>query len=144
MSSRKSKLGISETESVADELLAGTVAVLVCRRGWTIGWANGAAMRLLGTRPAGRKLQDFLGVEDTDPSGTAVGPGVRQFRREDGRLFWAFVATSKSRSGRVLQILEADSYIRERDRLAYQETLWRHAIEAAGHAVWDYNANNEA
>ena len=43
-----------------------------------------------------------------------------------------------------MQIFEADDYVRAGETLAYQESIFRHAIEAAEHAVWEYNANNEA
>src|SRR4029079_19777445 len=66
-----------------------------------------------------------------------------RFRRLDGSDFWAFAGVRESRRGHIWQIFEVDGYVRERDKLAYQESIWRHAIEAAEHGVWDYNANNE-
>ena len=127
---------------IARELMNGPVAVVACRLDWTVDWANASAVRLLGIDPTGRKLADFLNAgADT---GDAAKSSLMQFRREDGDPFWAFAAQSETQHGYVLQIFEADAYVRERDTLAYKESTWRHAIEAAEHGVWDYNANNEA
>ena len=120
----------------------GPVAVVACRLDWTVEWANVAAVRLLGTDPSGRPLADFVKADAN--GGDAAKSSLRQFERQDGDPFWAFTAQSETPHGHVLQIFEADDYVREREKLAYQESIFRHAIEAAEHAVWDYNANNEA
>ena len=127
---------------IARELMNGPVAVVACRDDWTIEWANASAVRLLGADPTGRKLADFVNADAG--SGDAAASSLMQFKREGGDLFWAFTAQSETLNGHVLQIFEADAYVRARDLLAYKESTWRHAIEAAEHGVWDYNANNEA
>ena len=127
---------------IARELMNGPVAVVACRLDWTVEWANASAVRLLGTDPTGRKLADFVNADAN--SGDAAKSSLMQFKRQDGDPFWAFTAQSETPHGHVLQIFEADAYVRERDTLAYKESTWRHAIEAAEHGVWDYNANNEA
>ncbi len=54
------------------------------------------------------------------------------------------LAISSAEHGYIVQIVKADHVGNRYAALHYQESTWRHAIEAAGHGVWDYNANNEA
>src|ERR1700752_1604774 len=137
-------LGPPDLAAIALELLAGPDAVLVCRADWTIAWASPSAISLLGSDLCGQKLSDFLDASADALAEGAAARSLRQFRRPGGNPFWAFTDISKSQSGHVLQICEAHDYVRERETRAYQESLFRHAIEAAEHGVWDYNANNEA
>jgi diguanylate cyclase (GGDEF)-like protein/PAS domain S-box-containing protein len=139
----KPSFGPSDTAAVAREVLGGALAVLVCRSDGAITYANPAASTLLGADPVGKMLPDVMAGESPHPL-RETGLIVRQFRRADGTEFRAFVLVSESRYGQIIHFAEADAYIRERDRLAYQETIWRYAIEAGGHAVWDYNTDNEA
>ena len=93
-----------------------------------------------------RPLSDFL---DGEPEALAAATAERAAAipaagRRRQNPFWAFTNVSNSQCGYVLQILEADEYVRAGETLAYQESIFRHAIEAAEHAVWEYNANNEA
>ena len=138
-------VGSADLAVIALELLAGPVAVLVCRADWTIAWANASATELLGGDPRQQPLSDILHGEPDSLAGSTGERALRQFRRPEGKSpFWAFTRTSDTASGHVLQIFEADDYVREREKLAYQESIFRNAIEAAEHGVWEYNANNEA
>ena len=146
-SGENGNVGSPDLAVIALELLAGPVAVLVCRADGTIGWANQSAISLLGVDPSQRPLSDFLDGEPEALADATAGHAPRQFRRAGGgekNPFSAFTNVSKSQSGYVLQIFEADDYVRAGETLAYQESIFRHAIEAAEHAVWEYNANNEA
>lgn len=136
-------LGPPLLAEIAYGLLTGPVAVVACRADWTVAWANAAAVRLLGADPARRPLADLVdgGVEALAAGANAGSPV--SFRRAGGTPFRAFTAVGEGTAGRIVQIFEADDYVRARDMLAYQESIWRHAIEAAEHGVWDYNANNE-
>ena len=128
-------------DAIAGELLPGPVAVLLCADDGRVAFANAAAARLFGFDPTRRPVAGLL-ADAPDPAAVSPSAPVR-FKREDGSDFWAFAAVAPSRLGRIWQLFEVDAYVRERDRLAYKESIWRHAIEAAEHGVWDYNANNE-
>jgi diguanylate cyclase (GGDEF)-like protein/PAS domain S-box-containing protein len=142
MSEDRTSAGPPAIAAIAYELLPGPVAVLLCRDG-RVAFANASAARLFGFDARGHAIGELL----ADASGATAEPASvsapLRFKRRDGSDFWAFAAIGKSRLGQLWQILEVDSYVRERDKLAYQESIWRHAIEAAEHGVWDYNANNE-
>lgn len=141
MSKEGTSPGPPAVDAIAAELLPGPVAILLSDGDGRILFANACAVRLFRGDPTGKAVAELL-AGPSDPSAEAPSAPQR-FRRGDGSEFWAFVALSPSRLGRIWQLFEADAYVRERDKLAYQESTWRHAIEAAEHGVWDYNANNE-
>lgn len=47
---------------------------------------------------------------------------------------------SHGEAGWQLQFADVSRLVKACDELQYSEAIWRHAIEAAGHGVWDYNA----
>ena len=128
------RAGRPDGAAIVREFLNGPVAILSCGFDWTVDWANRSAVQLLGADPTGHPLSDFLKDEPGSTSGYAMKSSLKQFNRPTGEPFWAFTAQSGTFDGHVLQIFEADDYVRERETLAYQESIFRHAIEAAEHA----------
>ena len=106
------KAGRPDGASIVRELLNGPVAILSCRFDWTVDWANRAAVQLLGADPIGHPLSDFLKDEPGSTSGDAMKSSLKQFNRPAGEPFWAFTAQSETSDGHILQIFEADAYVR--------------------------------
>ncbi len=141
-----SETGICNTEDLAPlarHLLEGPNGVLICNVSWKIIWANEAANKLLdpdGTSVVSQSFKSWFKRNEN----FKFTSELKEMRRASGSNFWATLSISETPDGKVVQLVPADHVGERYSALAYQESTWRHAIEAAGHGVWDYNANNEA
>lgn len=126
-----------------------SLALALCDRQWRItDITEGFAMLLCFRQDeiVGRNLDDVfelpgLRVMNGD---APLDLGLRSFRKADGAGLWLTLQTSPAEDGCFVQITDVGALIHERDTLAYQESIWRHAMKAAGHGVWEYNALTDA
>ncbi len=123
-------------------LLAGPNGVIVCDTSRTITWANDAATRLLDLSGASIVSKSFKLWFKRDEN-FKFESELKELRRPCGTTVWAMLSISKMDTSTIVHLIPADQVGHRYTGLAYQESTWRHAIEAAGHGVWDYNANNE-
>lgn len=70
--------------------------------------------------------------------------GLVKFEKSDGAHAWVFATSNQIADFCVIQLIDAQETGEHLSKLSYQESIWRQAIESAGHGVWDYNAKNEA
>jgi diguanylate cyclase (GGDEF)-like protein/PAS domain S-box-containing protein len=118
--------------------------MLACGPDGTIEWANIAAARMAGQGGEalkGKGLAVLLGDAASKLSATPSLVMLADFR---GPPLWVLAMAQERDGGSDVFLIGADEFARERESLAYQESIWRYALEAAGHGVWDYNSNNEA
>ncbi len=134
--------GISESQ-IAAQLVSGVHGVVSCDSKWNITWANAAASAILdpdGGSILGKPLKGWFKLNET----FKFASELKEMRCPSGDKCWVMLAINSCETGHVVQIVKADHVGNRYAALTYQESTWRHAIEAAGHGVWDYNANNEA
>lgn len=128
---------------LAEHVLAGPNGVIVCNSSWMITWANEAANKLLdanGTSVVTKFFTSWFKKNET----FKFENELKELKCLSGTANWAMVSINKLGNSSVVQLIPANELGRRYTALSYQEGTWRHAIEAAGHGVWDYNANNEA
>jgi diguanylate cyclase (GGDEF)-like protein/PAS domain S-box-containing protein len=128
---------------IAAGVLGGAHGVIACDSSWKITWANEAARAMLdpsGANVVGRPFNSWF---KRDEKFKFVSE-LREMKCPGGATYWAMLAISNFENGYTVQLVQADHIGNRYASLAYQESTLRHAIEAAGHGVWDYNANNEA
>jgi diguanylate cyclase (GGDEF)-like protein/PAS domain S-box-containing protein len=127
---------------------ANLAGVVICDSQWRILWANQLAENLFGsdrTHLAGRCIVDCIAITGRDaPSSKQLRPGLCEVKRDDGSRASVFVAVSQHNDLNVAHVHDAADLAKQFQDIAYQESIWRHAIESAGHGVWDYNSDNVA
>ena len=126
-------------------------------------YANGAFAEMLGWDAhgcRGMKFEDFI-HEDCDTACilnierllAGEGDSYRaecRLRHKDGDAVWTLASASSLRSdhsGRpiyaILQVMNIDRQKKAEEALAYSESRWNFALEAAGQGVWDYDARTD-
>jgi diguanylate cyclase (GGDEF)-like protein/PAS domain S-box-containing protein len=137
----------TNARAIVERLAGGPVGALVCSRDGVISCASEGAAAFLGAIASdlyGHKLTDFFGSEAADALAAGkTDPLLRQIKRRDGGLSWVLAVSRWNATTLDVFLIGADAFAREREALAYRESIWRYAVEAAGHGVWDYNAKNE-
>jgi diguanylate cyclase (GGDEF)-like protein len=128
---------------IAAGMLVGTHGVVACDFSWKITWANEAARAMLDPRGATIIGKPFNGWFKRDEK-FKFASELKEMNCPGGAKCWVMLAISSSENGHIVQLVQAEHVGNRYASLAYQESTLRHAIEAAGHGVWDYNANNEA
>jgi diguanylate cyclase (GGDEF)-like protein/PAS domain S-box-containing protein len=128
---------------LAEHLLAGPNGTIICSPSWKITWANDAAHELLGAGGESVVTKSFASWFKKDER-FKFENDLRELKCPNGTLVWAMVSISTRENSKIVQLIPANDVGRRYTALSYQEGTLRHAIEAAGHGVWDYNANNEA
>ena len=121
-------------------------AVLRCGDDCHITYANPAACRAFGVSQ-GQLVGKHFGLiadipgatEKSELAGCQSTTAPKRLKRLDGSTFWGLVQQIHIGGVSALQIVDVDDVMKERDELAYRESTWRYAIEAAEHGIWDYN-----
>jgi diguanylate cyclase (GGDEF)-like protein/PAS domain S-box-containing protein len=133
--------------AIVERLAAGPVGLLACTRDGAIFRASEGAAALMGMVASdieGHEITDFFGSEVAGAlvAGT-TDPLLRRIDQRDGGFAWVLAVSRWNGTALDVFLVGADAFAREREALAYRESIWRHAVAAAGHGVWDYNAKNE-
>ena len=93
---------------------------------------------LAAEKLAGRKLETLLDPDQGADTLALLESGEPvALRRRDGSTFRGLPFLSANRAGWTLQVADVDAIAARHDSLARRESTWRHAIEAAGHGVWE-------
>lgn len=126
--------------------LAGIAGILVCDSTWRILRINASATNLLKQETDFLIGQNLLERLATKPDGepARLKTGLCQLRNPDGSIVWVFAAVNRHADCFVVHVHDASDLAKQLNDITYQESIWRNAIESAGHGVWDYNANNVA
>jgi diguanylate cyclase (GGDEF)-like protein/PAS domain S-box-containing protein len=73
-----------------------------------------------------------------------------QLKHRDGSAIWALASASELRSEQtgkpiyvILQVVNIDRQKRAEEALAYSESRWNFALEAAGQGVWDHDIRTD-
>ena len=145
---------------VMENAAAGMALVGLDRR---LIYANGAFAEMLGYEPRGclgRTVEDIVHVACDAAFGLNVGRllagEVESYRTEcrlrhkDGEAVWVLASASSLRSdqtGRpiyaILQVMNIDRQKKAEAALAYTESRWNNALEAAGQGVWDHDVRTD-
>ncbi len=126
---------------LADTAAKDTWGIVACKADRTIVWANATAHDLL--LQVGETLigQSF----DTNPHlPLADCRGLQKIARPDGSNFWIFATNRPFEDVTLISFSDASEVAHHISSLSYEESIWRNAIQSAGHGVWDYNASNVA
>ena len=145
-SGENGNVGSADLAVIALELLAGPVAVLVCRADWHDRLGQCVGDRTARRRPScSSRCRTSWTSSRTRLSDPAAGRALRQFRRPGGKdPFWAFTKSARPSPAMSCRSSKPTTMCASTRRWPIRKALFRHAIEAAEHGVWDYNANNEA
>ena len=96
---------------IARELMNGPVAVVACRVDWTVELGQCVGRAAAGDRSHRTQAGGFRKRRCRLPA-TAANRRSCSSSGQDGDPFWAFTAQSETPHGHVLQIFEADAYVR--------------------------------
>ena len=125
---------------------AFSVAVVGCDDAFQISHVNMAACRAFGAT-----YQDLVGkhlslvadfpIEDVmlEEIVNASPAAPRCLKRMDGSTFWALLRGAKVGAVSAFQFFDVDDLMKDHEAIVYRESMWRHAIEAAEHGVWEYD-----
>ncbi len=105
--------------------------------------ANAAAaafFRVTAESLAGRQFDDLTATVADKRQHHALAFGATAFKRGTAELGWGIAHHDLLADHAVISITPCDRFAAEVNRLFYQESIWRNAVESADHGVWDYNA----
>jgi diguanylate cyclase (GGDEF)-like protein/PAS domain S-box-containing protein len=123
---------------VARSAIHGDTGRIVVDDKGHIVWANEAAHSLLDPLDCDVTAKPAL-------AWIAQSDALQEINRTDGTTFWALVTQNSTGDGhQIFHIQPADAVGQQFEALAYSESLWRNAVEASEHGVWDYNDKNQA
>jgi diguanylate cyclase (GGDEF)-like protein/PAS domain S-box-containing protein len=130
---------------IADQLQTSGVATIICDAAWNIVWQSKRAGQLFGEPVStSNVLPKWQNHSPSLNSKVDYPNGLIKFEIATGSHVWAFATCSQVADFCVIQLIDAKEIGEQLAKLSYQESIWRQAIESAGHGVWDYNAKNEA
>jgi diguanylate cyclase (GGDEF)-like protein/PAS domain S-box-containing protein len=126
-------------------IFKSSLALACCNSQWQITEITQGLATLLSFREdeiVGRSLDDVFELPGLRVmnGGQPLDLGLRTCRKANGSTLWVTLQTSPGEGGCFVQITDVSALIQERDEIAYKESIWRHAVQAAGHGVWEYNA----
>lgn len=115
-----------------------TGAVLCCNDAFHITHVNTAACSTF--RAAKQDLVgkhfDLINELPIDKDVPSEGPEPPRFLKKlDGSTFFALIREVQIGAISAIQIFDINDLMREHDDLAYRESTWRYAIEAAEHGI---------
>ena len=155
MNCDQSKLLILSTE-MPGILDAAPVAMAICDDSFRVVYANTAFEQCLGLpreQLVEKDLYHKLSLANKSDSAEvlpkASGTYTLNFARADSSEFWGIISISSYAAETasphyVVQITNIDAQKQEQAELAYQESMWRNAMNGARHGVWDYYAPNDS
>ena len=139
MSSRES----TRKAALAQDIAALSLATLQCDNRLIVRRANSAAAEMFGHAAAQLAGLPFDTLLEAGRDGGADCLAVLEsgqpqpFLRRDGSSFYGLAFLSAHRDGWTVQVADVDDIAVRHESLARRESTWRHAIEAAGHGVWE-------
>jgi diguanylate cyclase (GGDEF)-like protein/PAS domain S-box-containing protein len=129
-----------------DSLFSTSIAIIHCSADWRIIRASKGLLDLLcvdGDHLSGEVVQDLLPFPiDCEPALRPLATseaGYVRYEKKDGSILWLDVKFSPFDDGYLIQVCDVTRLVEQNHELAYTESIWRHAIEASGHGVWEYN-----
>ncbi|MBU0581923.1 MAG: EAL domain-containing protein [Alphaproteobacteria bacterium] len=133
---------------IAQDIAALALATLQCDNKLVITNANSAAAEMFGRSEdelAGRTLDALLepGCYSGPDCLAVLESGYPQpFLKRDGSSFFGLAFLSANRTGWTVQVADVDDIAVRHESLIKRESTWRHAIEAAGHGVWEVDTRS--
>ena len=138
----------SRKTAPSQDIAALSLATVQCDNRLLVSNANSAAAEMFGlseSELAGRRLDALLepGCYSGPDCLAVLESGYPQpFVRRDGSSFFGLAFLSASRNGWTVQIADVDDIALRHESLLKRESTWRHAIEAAGHGVWEVDTRS--
>lgn len=125
------------------------VATVACDLDRVITYANNSFMNLaqleideiVGVR-IDTVLNDFSNPDQMFP--LLIGKQELRLRRANASIFWVRIAvreydTPGGTTGWIIQLTNIDVQKKNFEKLKYRESIWRNALVASNHGVWDYH-----
>ncbi len=121
------------------------VGIIACDSNWNILWRNARATEMFGGLHNDASVVLRWKSEKIRPAAEPDIPnGLIEMHSLHGPGRWVLANCSSRNGMHIVHFMDAGEIAHTMSALTYQESIWRNAIESAGHGVWDYNADNEA
>jgi diguanylate cyclase (GGDEF)-like protein/PAS domain S-box-containing protein len=135
----------TRVESRATPIYESPFASAFCSHDWVIVRVARGLLRMIGISAAdivGKRIDTVFRTPELPlPNGAETTElGLFCCRRSAAPDLWLKATGSHGEQGWEVHFADVSGLVGACDELQYSETIWRHAIEAAGHGVWEYNA----
>jgi diguanylate cyclase (GGDEF)-like protein len=146
MSSLESQNTVATTDA-GRKILDDMHPVLFLNSEGVIVWANRPVEQFLSVASGtlcGRSFNTLVVLNDDKRQQPAQKLGATAFTQQNGAAAWGQVRREAFGELTIVFITPCDLLATDLNRLHYQESIWRNAVESADHGVWDYNAVGDA
>ncbi len=130
-------LGILEFKAIVD---TSPICVAICDLDGRLLWCNVVFRQIFGPDvPVGKPINDILLQVDkhATPIGQACPPHDVQLFDKDGGKIWMSMSITVAGGVKAVRLRDIDQLRRETDELSFRENIWRNALIASRHGVWD-------